>query len=200
MFYLPDLLENMFITPCGVCCCVNFANGPSFSVTMSLCATSGIIFANEFVGPVKDGSKTQTVRMWSETAYKALCSAVEKGKVVPARSNWNNNDVFGYLICWEVKEICLSEITSTDIAREGVGEMTTADFLAKYFNGVAIDSSRVLREDKLSVVFRLRFKLVQCSKEELPECIDGLKWDAIDRHCCVCNLTARNHTCRVCER
>ena len=36
-------------------------------------ATNGILFAKEFIDKVKDGTKTQTTRVWSERAYTKAC-------------------------------------------------------------------------------------------------------------------------------
>ena len=169
---------------------------------MSLAATSGIIFSKEFVESVTNGSKTQTTRVWSESQFSALKRAALNGKVIPARSNWSNDTIFGYLICWKVQECKLNSLTSSDISREGVSveHDTVREFLEKHFPDCATDKSRFEHNGSACVSFYVRFKYVGVSAADLPEDIADLQWEDAERRCCVCGLEANNHTCVVCDR
>ena len=80
------------------------------------------------------------------------------------------------------------------MAREGVGDLTKDEFLAKHFDGYQLDASRFEQESKARVAFHVRFKFVE--KESTTK---ELKWENNERRCVVCGLEAHAHTCKECE-
>ena len=56
------------------------------------------MFQKDLIGPLKQGVKCTTIRVWKTSKYKQLQAAVREGGLVEARANYEVMSVKGYLL------------------------------------------------------------------------------------------------------
>ena len=56
------------------------------------------MFQKDLIGPLKQGVKCTTIRVWKTSKYKQLQAAVMKGGLVEAKANYGLMSVVGYLL------------------------------------------------------------------------------------------------------
>lgn len=110
--------------------------------------TGGYIFSNPFLCTVNGrtdfkNQKTQTIRDWPTSDYERVRKAYDAGALVPARSNWENEAIFGWMLIWELRSVALQFVELDSINKfEGLPTpMTHENFCETHCEGCPTDTS-----------------------------------------------------------
>ena len=107
--------------------------------------TSGLLFHKMFVndkGQMK-GEKTQTYRIKAETSFETLRNAVNSGGLIPCKTNYSNESIFGWLFVFLLEKVAFISIEAEDMMYEGFATTPTlTEFEQDWFKGMSEDQKR----------------------------------------------------------
>ena len=81
------------------------------------------MFQKDLIGPLKQGVKCTTIRVWKTSKYKQLQAAVMKGGLVEAKANYEVMSVIGYLLIFECNEVVKDKLQWSDLEQEGLSDL-----------------------------------------------------------------------------
>ena len=141
------------------------------------------MFAKDFI---KDNgltpTKTQTFRIKAVKGYEILERAVTAGHLIPAKSNYSDESLIGWLFVFEICLIPFMSIEPDDLRYEGFPDTPTLQqFEIDWFNGLTDDqkqSSKFLAPNKAkvmrpAVLAKLKFHFIK-SNIILPKLLKDL--------------------------
>ena len=166
-------------------------------------ASLGLLFETKPVNlksKCVDGTKTLTTRVWCRANFEALSTAA-KSALIPARTNYSTEDIFGHLLILEIKKRCINTLTPWELTLEATGHKNWEDFANQHCKGVPVDKEEFF-DQKDMVVFSVRFKFLSLGTE-LPEDLTKL-WRVVapaqeSRVCGVCSHPGGLEVCHSCN-
>ena len=145
-----------------------------------------------------------TTRVWAVAQFDALEQAVARGALLPCKTDYNRDSLFGYAFGFELQKRTLCSMSAKELQYEGTEDTTWEEFASRWAPGVPTGVTHFTDDDgKEKVICSLRFHFIDGSKK-LPNMLQDLPplWRGYaEGNCSVCNLVVEDKgaVCRGCN-